>query len=401
VTDPPKQTKKTKLSTEAAFAAAACALVLVFAAGGAPIPLYNIYRVADGLGNDVFALVSVGYFVAAAASLLMLGRLSNHLGRRPVALAALACAAAGTLVLTGMHSFGSFMVGRILQGLACGIASSSLGAYVADTAPARRRWLAAAIIGSAPMIGVSLGAFLSGALAEYGPAPRTLAYQVIAAALGICAVLVVLSPETTARRPGALVSLLPRLRAPAGSRRLFLATAAAIIATWSMGGFYQAFGSLIIAEQLGSGNALIAAVGFSCVMVLNPLGAPIAGRWSPGACMRGGMAVFILALLGIVLALRAGAIVPFLAATLAVGPAQGAASTGGIRALLSRASPEERAGLLSTIYLVSYGGAAIPAIVARELVNVFTLIQLAEAYAALGFVGAVIAMIAIRPRLGN
>jgi hypothetical protein len=51
-------TPKAGLSTEAAFAAAACALVLVLAAVGAPIPLYNMYRVADGLGNDVFALVS-------------------------------------------------------------------------------------------------------------------------------------------------------------------------------------------------------------------------------------------------------------------------------------------------------------------------------------------------------
>jgi MFS family permease len=400
-TDPAKETRKARLSIEAAFAAAAFALVLVFAAGGAPIPLYNTYRVADGLGNDVFALVSVGYFVAAAASLLTLGRLSNHLGRRPVALAALACAAAGTLVLTGVHGSWSFMAGRILQGLACGMAPTSLGAYVADTAPTHRRWLAAAIIGSAPMVGVSLGAVLSGALAEYGPAPRTLAYQMIAAGLGICAVLVALSPETVRRTPGALVSLLPRLRVPAGSRRLFLATAAAIVATWSMGGFYQAFGPLIIAEQLGTANALVAAVGFSCVMVLNPLGTPIAGRWSPVASVRGGMAVFIVALLGIVLALRAGAIVPFLVATLAVGPAQGAASTGGIRALLSRATPEERAGLLSTIYLVSYGGAALPAIVARELVNVFSLTQLAQAYAALGLVAAVIAMIAIGPRLGR
>jgi MFS family permease len=83
-----------RLSGGAAFAAASCALVLVFAGAGAPIPLYNTYRVADGLGQDAFATVSVGYFVAAAVSLLALGRLSNHVGRRPVSLVALACAAA-------------------------------------------------------------------------------------------------------------------------------------------------------------------------------------------------------------------------------------------------------------------------------------------------------------------
>lgn len=381
-----------QLSCAAAFAVASCALVLVFAAAGAPIPLYNTYRVADGLQHDAFAVVSVAYFVAAAVSLLVLGRLSNHVGRRPVSLAALACAAVGSLLLTRVHDVWPLLAGRILQGLACGMGSSSLGAYVVDTAPPRPPWLAAAITGSAPMVGVPLGALLSGVFAEFGPAPRTLVYELIAACLAICAVLVTLSPETVGPAPGGLASLRPRLQVPAGSGRLLLAAGAAFTATWSLGGFYQAFGPLVIAERLGTADALVAAAGFSCVMVLNPLGAPIAGRWSPVVSMRSGMVLFIVAVVGIVLSLRAGAIVPFLLATLAVGLAQGVASTGGIRALLSQASPEERAGLLSTIYLISYCGAALPALIAGELTNVLSLAQLAESYAGLGIVSALLAM---------
>jgi MFS family permease len=252
--------------------------------------------------------------------------------------------------------------------------------------------LAAAITGSAPMVGIPLGALLSGVLGEFGPAPRTLVYELIAACLAICAVLVTLSPETVRPAPGGLASLRPRLQVPAGSGRLLLAAGAAFTATWSLGGFYQAFGPLVIAERLGTANALVAAAGFSCVMVLNPLGAPIAGRWSPVVSMRSGMVLFIVAVVGIVLSLHAGAIVPFLLATLAVGLAQGVASTGGIRALLSQTSPEERAGLLSTIYLISYCGAALPALIAGELTNVLSLAQLAESYAGLGIVSALLAM---------
>jgi hypothetical protein len=50
------------------------------------------------------------------------------------------------------------------------------------------------------MVGVSLGALLSGALVEYAPAPRTLAYGVIAVLLAVCAILVSLSPETVQPR---------------------------------------------------------------------------------------------------------------------------------------------------------------------------------------------------------
>src|SRR5258706_3924985 len=76
-----------------AFAAAACSLVFVFAAAGTPIPLYNLYRAQDGITNADLGMVSVGYFIAAASSLMILGRLSNHLGRRPLAIAALSSAA--------------------------------------------------------------------------------------------------------------------------------------------------------------------------------------------------------------------------------------------------------------------------------------------------------------------
>jgi MFS family permease len=71
------------------FVAAACSLVAVFAASASPIPLYEIYRRGDALTHADLALTAVAYFVAVMAAMLVLGRLSNHIGRRPVALAAL------------------------------------------------------------------------------------------------------------------------------------------------------------------------------------------------------------------------------------------------------------------------------------------------------------------------
>ena len=140
-----------------AFLAAACSLVFVFAAAGTPIPLYNTYRAEDGINNVDLGIVSVGYFVAAATALLVFGRLANHLGRRPVALAALTSAAVACLLLIGMRGVLPLLVARVLQGLACGLASSGLGSYVIDSAPERPRWLPAAITGSAPMLGIPIG----------------------------------------------------------------------------------------------------------------------------------------------------------------------------------------------------------------------------------------------------
>jgi MFS family permease len=385
-----------RLSLRCAFVVAVASFVLVFAAAGTPIPLFNTYRVEDGITKGDLGMVSVGYFVAAATSLLVLGRLSNHVGRRPVAIAAVTSAALSCLFLVSVHGVLQLAIARVLQGLASGLAPSALGSYAVDSAPPRPHWLPAAITGSAPMVGIPVGALACGALVQYGPAPRTLVYEITATLLVLCALLVAVSPETMPRRRGALASLRPRLRVPAGSLRVLFAAGAAFVATWSLGGFYQAFGPLVVAEHLGTTNPLVAATMFASVMVLNPVGGPAVGRLAPAMALRLGMSLFVVALVGIVASLRSGAIVPLIGASLVVGIAQGAASTAGIRALLAGAQPEERAGLLATIYLVSYGGAAVPGIVAGRLARTLDLFPIAIGYAVLGVLASTVAMLAVR-----
>src|SRR5690349_6827038 len=62
-----------RLPWGAVFIVADCSLVFVFATAGVPIPLYNVYRTENGISNADLGIVSAGYFVAAAASLLLLG----------------------------------------------------------------------------------------------------------------------------------------------------------------------------------------------------------------------------------------------------------------------------------------------------------------------------------------
>ena len=251
------------MRSRVAFIGAVGSLVAVFAASASPIPLCDVYRRADGFSHADLALTAVAYFVAVMAALLVLGRLSNHLGRRPVALAALAITAVGTLVLTDVHSVTPLILGRVLQGIGCGLASSAIAAFVVDSAPASPAWLASAVTTGSPMVGLTVGALGSGALAEYGPAPRTLAYLIAPGLLAACAALIAAGRETVARGAGAAASLRPQVRIPRAARRLLPAAAATFLATRALGGFYQAFGPSVVADQLGTTNTLIAAAGGS------------------------------------------------------------------------------------------------------------------------------------------
>ena len=277
------------MRSRVAFIGAVGSLVAVFAASASPIPLCDVYRRADGFSHADLALTAVAYFVAVMAALLVLGRLSNHLGRRPVALAALAITAVGTLVLTEVHSVTPLILGRVIQGIGCGLASSAIAAFVVDSAPASPAWLASAVTTGSPMVGLTVGALGSGALAEYGPAPRTLAYLIAAGLLAACAALIAAGRETVARGAGAAASLRPQVRIPRAARRLLPAAAATFLATWALGGFYQAFGPSVVADQLGTTNTLIAAAGgsrrvLSAIYLISYSGAaipgPIAGQLS-------------------------------------------------------------------------------------------------------------------------
>jgi MFS family permease len=378
------------------FAGAACALVAVFAASASPIPLYDLYRRADGLSHADLSLTAVAYFVAVMAALVVLGRLSNHVGRRPVALAALAVTAAGTLVLTDVHSVAPLVAGRVLQGIGCGLASSALAAFIVDSAPASPSWLASAVTTGSPMAGLTLGALGSGALAEYGPAPRTLVYLVATGALLACALLIVAARETVARTPGAVAGLRPQVRVPAGARRLLPAASATFVATWALGGFYQAFGPSVAAEQLGTTNTLVAAVIFASLMAPSAIGAPLAGRTTPATAQRAGMVVFVGAVVVILISLHGGAVVPFIVGSALAGAAQGTTFAGSMRALLSHAAPVERAGVLSAIYLISYGGAALPGLVAGQLSRSLSLFDIALGYGALAALASVVTLVAGR-----
>ncbi len=91
-----------------AFLSAIVALVAAFAASASPIPVYNTYRAEQGFTN--VSLTVVAYFAGTITALLVLGRLSTHLGRRPVAIATMIPLAAGAAVLLDVHSNANLII---------------------------------------------------------------------------------------------------------------------------------------------------------------------------------------------------------------------------------------------------------------------------------------------------
>src|SRR5215469_4602427 len=208
------------------FLSAVVSLVVSFATAAAPIPLYNIYRAEDGFTNFGISMAIVTYSVGTMAGLLVLGRLSNHFGRRLTAIASLGLLLLGCLLLLNVHDIGTLLAGRVLMGVGTGLASSTLTSYIVDAAPARPEWLASVASSQGPMLGLTVGAIASGALVQFGLWPRDLIYLVCVGFLSVSAVLIAISPETATPAPADWRSLLPRVSVPARGRHLLPVAAA-------------------------------------------------------------------------------------------------------------------------------------------------------------------------------
>jgi MFS family permease len=79
-----------KLSPAAAYGLVASVIGLALFASGTPSPLYTSYRALWGFSPAVLTLVYATYAFGVLASLILAGRISDEIGRRPVLLTSLA-----------------------------------------------------------------------------------------------------------------------------------------------------------------------------------------------------------------------------------------------------------------------------------------------------------------------
>jgi MFS family permease len=339
-------------------------VISFLAASSAPTPLYATYAAKWHFSPITTTVVFGVYAIAVLLCLLVLGRLSDHVGRRPVLLAALALQITAATVLTAAGGVEALFLGRVLQGIATGGAIGALGAALLDV-DRRRGTLANA---AAPGIGTGTGALLSGWLVQYAPAPTHLVYLVLIGVFAVQGLAVIRMPETVSRKPGARAALRPELAVPSNLRGPVLAAAPILFAVWALAGFYGSLGPALARHLSGSTSTVVAGLGLFLLAVTGSLSALALDRTPPRRVMLLGSMVLAASAIAALVAIDSGSTLGFFAATLVAGLGFGAGFQGGIRTVVHRAEPHERAGVLSVLYIVCYLGMGVPSVVAGVLV---------------------------------
>src|SRR6185312_6035159 len=102
-----------RLHRPAAFWWVAVLLVLMLAASGVPSPLYRVYQEEFGFSSGVLTTIFGIYALALLASLLVVGALSDHVGRRPVLVAAFLLEAIAMVLFLASDGVGWLLAARV------------------------------------------------------------------------------------------------------------------------------------------------------------------------------------------------------------------------------------------------------------------------------------------------
>lgn len=345
-----------------AFSSVGAVLVLFLVASSAPSPIYVIYQQQWRFTAWVLTVVFALYVFGLLGSLLVVGALSDHLGRRPVLAASIGLEAVALVLFLVAGDVLVLAAARVLQGVATGAATTALSATLVDLEPRQARGRAGVVTSVAPLTGLALGAVGSGVLVEFAPAPTRLVYALLLGGMVLAAVVVALLPETSLRRPGALASLRPRVAMPAHLRADIVPLVPVMIATWALAGMYLSLGPSVAAELLGLRSHLIGGVvvtllaGTGALAVALLRSRPASSLLAPGAAMLGVGTLISLAGVADNLAWLAAA------GTVVAGVGFGASVLATFGTFARIARPQERGAVFALANVINYLGNSVPAV---------------------------------------
>ena len=356
------------LSPRTAYALAAAIVGVALFASGVPSPLYGIYRELWGFSPLVLTLVYATYAFGVLTTLILAGRLSDDVGRRPVLLVALGTLMVTTVLFILADSVVWLFVARALQGLATGALLSAASAALLELHPRRDPVAVSLANGVASVSGTGLGVLVSAALVQLLPAPRVLPFVALLVVFATALVGVWRMPEPVATRARPRLTpqrphVAPAIRGP------FMLAALGAISSWSIAGLFLSLGPQLSGDLFHSTNHLVTGVGIFALTGSAAVAQLLLGRTAPWAAAAGGSLALFAGMVLLVIAAKSDSSGIYIAGAVIGGAGFGVAFLGALRALTTVIPREQRAAVMSAFYVVAYAALSLPAIGGGVLVS--------------------------------
>jgi hypothetical protein len=329
----------------------AASLFVITASVNLQVPLYTAYAEAAGRGVGATALAFSAYLAGLLPMLVLLGGLSDRVGRKPVLLGAVACAFLATLAMILRPALDTLIAARVLQGIGVGLSMGAGTAYLAEIYPSLPHRVAVAVALSSAL-GFGSGALLTAGLLVPFPSLRPPSYGLVLMLAASALAAAVLGLPRLGASGGAL------LRPPLYPPRTGVAQWAIALA-WSVSGLVIAVVPSELRQhgaELWSGPALF---------LVNACGAavqPVARRWGSRRALLAGCATLPCGYTLVIAGAWTGRIPLVLLGSAVAGSAcYGFTYLGGL-AKVVEASGRQTARAASGYFLSAYLGFCLPSI---------------------------------------
>ncbi|MGW0711072.1 MFS transporter [Streptomyces sp. NPDC002643] len=327
-----------------------------------PTPLYPLYQEKFGFSELTVTVVYAVYSVGVIGVLLLVGNASDAVGRRPVLLWGLGCAAASAFCFLCATALGWLYAGRLLSGLSAGLFTGAATAYVMELAPPDGVSRATFVATAANMGGLGCGPLLAGLLAQYAAWPLYLPFVVHLALVACSAAVLLRLPETVReRRPLSTVrperpALPPRVRA------VFGPAAVASFVGFALFGVFTSVSPAFLAESLDVRDHAVSGLVVALAFFASTAGQLAVGRVGVGRSLPLGCAALLAGLALLAGALHWDRLSLVVLSALVGGAGQGLAFRGALSAVARASDADRRAAVISTLFVVAYTGISLPVI---------------------------------------
>jgi len=345
----------------AALALAAYAFAATMLGTTLPTPLYSLYQRRFGFSELMITVIFATYAAGVIAALLLFGRLSDEVGRRPVLFLGLAISALSAVSFLLAAGLALLLMGRVLSGLSAGIFTGTATATIVEVAPEGSRSRATLVATVANMGGLGCGPLLAGLLAQIAGTPLRTSFWVDLGLLVPAAVGVLLLPEPVSDRGKARLRV-QAPRVPAQVRATFVPAALAGFAGFAVLGLMTAVTPAFLGRELSvSSDAIVGLVVFAA-FAASTAGQALLEVVPSRAAMPGGCATLIAGMGLLAWGLAATSLALLILGIVLAGAGQGLSFRAALAAVNEASPPQQRGEVASSFFLVAYVAISVPVI---------------------------------------
>ena len=394
----PPMRRRRALPSRVAYALSASVIGLGLFASITPSPLYHAYSVLWHFSPLTLTLIYATYAFGVLASLLLVGGVSDDVGRRPVLLVALGGLIVATVLFMLADSTAWLFLARAIQGVSTGAALSAASAALLDLHPRRDPAAAGLANGTAATAGIGLGILVSSSLVRIGWEPRVLPYAVLLSLASIAFAGAYWMPEPVLERPGLRLTV-QRPKVPSVVRPQFVLAGLAVLSSWSIAALFFSLGPQLALHLFHSTDVIVSGIGIAALAGSATLAQLLTARTAPWVAASTGSIALAAGMVMIVLGASTDSSATYLVGSIISGAGFGAAFLGGLRALVAAIPPDQRAAVMAAFFVVAYGSLSVPAVLAGVLVTHISLQSTFEIFgSAVAAIALVVALQALRTR---